>query len=210
VHHRVKNNLQVISSLLRLEAGRSEVVDTKAVLQSMQGRIRAMAQLHESLYRSGTFASVDLGVYLGQVANQAFKAQVFDDKKVALRLNMGSVTVGMDQAAACGLLVNELLSNSLKHGLTEDANRPSEICVSLQTQETNPALGDWCLCVSDQGAGLPEDFEARRQHSLGLQLVDDLSRQIGGTLSIRSAPGQGASFSISFKALAPTALVMPL
>jgi two-component sensor histidine kinase len=199
--------LQVVSSLLRLEAGRSAVADTKTVLQSMQGRIRAMAQLHESLYRSGTFASVDLGVYLGQVAAQAFKAQVWDGGKVRLKLDMGSVTVGMDQASCCGLLVNELVSNSLKHGLAAAADKASEISVSLQAQEAQ--LGHWCLSVSDKGSGLPEDFEARRQNSLGLQLVDDLSRQIGGSLRIRSAPGEGAAFSVTFKALAPAALVMP-
>ncbi len=211
VHHRVKNNLQVISSLLRLEAGRSAVTNTKAVLQGMQGRIRAMAQLHETLYRSGTFASVDLGVYLGQVAAQAFKAQVLDGSKACLKLAMGSVNVGMDQATACGLLVNELVSNSLKHGLAEAAHQQSEVCVSLQAQEAIDAVGNshWCLRVSDQGAGLPADFEARRQNSLGLQLIADLSQQIGGTLSIQSAPGQGAAFSINFKALAPAALVMP-
>ncbi|MBT9493781.1 MAG: PAS domain S-box protein [Paucibacter sp.] len=207
VHHRVKNNLQVISSLLRLEAGRSAVADTKAVLQSMQGRIRAMAQLHESLYRSGTFASVDLGAYLGQLASQAFKAQVLDSARVSLRLEMASVAVSMDQAAACGLLVNELVSNSLKHGLSGSAHRASQIVVSLQAQDVDAQ--DWCLRVSDNGPGLAPDFELRRLQSLGLHLVDDLSRQIGGSLSIASTPGEGAAFSVRFKPAAPAALVLP-
>ncbi|MCV2368920.1 PAS domain S-box protein [Roseateles oligotrophus] len=208
VHHRVKNNLQVITSLLRLEAGRSAVADTKAVLQAMQGRIRAMAQLHESLYRSGTFASVNLGSYLGQVGAQAFRAHLMDSCSVRLSLDMGSVLVGMDQAAACGLLINELISNGLKHGFsTEATGAAGEIKLGLQAHDGGAA--QWCLSVSDNGVGLPADYETRRQASLGLQLVDDLTRQIGGTLSIRSAPGQGAEFNIVFKALAPAALVMP-
>jgi PAS domain S-box-containing protein len=208
VHHRVKNNLQVITSLLRLEASRSAVADTKAVLQSMQGRIRAMAQLHESLYRSGTFASVDLGAYLGQIGSQAFRAQLEHIGAVRLTLEMGSVSVGMDQAAACGLLINELISNGLKHAFPASQREANgEIKLSLQAHEG--CASQWCLSVSDNGVGLSSDFESRRLASLGLQLVDDLSRQIGGTLSIRSAPGQGAEFSIVFKALAPVALVMP-
>jgi PAS domain S-box-containing protein len=98
VHHRVKNNMQVITSLLRLESRRSTVDDTKAVLGDMQSRIRAMALLHESLYRAGTFASVDLGSYLRQLSTQSFQTQATDTGAIKLELNLGSVQVGMDQA----------------------------------------------------------------------------------------------------------------
>jgi PAS domain S-box-containing protein len=209
VHHRVKNNLQVITSLLRLEAGRSLVTDTKEVLGYMRGRIRTLAQLHESLYRSGTFASVDLGVYLGQVATQAFKTQELHRDSVLLTLNLGSVQSGMDQATAAGLLLNELISNCLKHGFPE--GQTGEVSVALQpaNDQDKPPDGRWCLCVKDTGVGLPPNFEDKRKSSLGLKLVADLSHQLGGTLVIDAVPGAGARFSVVFTVQAPVALVMP-
>ncbi len=209
VHHRVKNNLQVITSLLRLEAGRSTTADTKEVLGYMRGRIRTMAQLHESLYRSGTFASVDLGVYLGQVATQAFKTQELHRDSVRLTLNLGSVQAGMDQATAAGLLLNELVSNCLKHGFPE--GRTGEVCVELQPahDHDSPPDGRWCLRVKDTGVGLSPDFEDKRKASLGLQLVTGLSQQLGGSLVIDSASGHGARFSVVFAVQAPARLVMP-
>jgi two-component sensor histidine kinase/ABC-type amino acid transport substrate-binding protein len=197
VHHRVKNNLQVITSLLRLEAGRSGQPDTRAVLQEMQGRIRAMALLHETLYRAGTFASVDLASYLKQLATQAFRAQ--SNGAVRLSLLLDTVQVSMDQATPCGLLVNELISNALKHAFP--AGQGGEIQVALQAMP-NPVGGapQWCLRVSDNGVGLPADFNVRRLSSLGLQLATDLARQLGGTLliSASSDSASGASFSVCF------------
>lgn len=203
VHHRVKNNLQVITSLLRLEARRSLQPDTKTVLADMQGRIRSMALLHESLYRSGTFASVDLGDYLRQLARQTFAAQTTGANRIELQLAMGSVQVGMDQAIPCGLLVNELISNGFKHAFPEA--RPGAIRVALQATAN---AGAWCLEVSDNGVGLPADFDARRVTALGLQLATDLARQLGGELQMESL--QGARFSVVFKAIAPAPLVMPV
>jgi PAS domain S-box-containing protein len=209
VHHRVKNNLQVITSLLRLEAGRSTVADTKAVLGYMRGRIRTMAQLHESLYRSGTFASVDLGVYLGQVATQAFRTQELHCDSVRLTLSLGSVQAGMDQAQAAGLLLNELISNCLKHGFPE--GQTGEVIVEFQpaNDQAKPFDGRWCLSVTDTGVGLPPDFEDKRKDSLGLQLVTDLSDQLGGTMVMETVPSSGARFKLVFTVQAPAALVMP-
>jgi len=197
VHHRVKNNLQVITSLLRLEAKRSGQPDTKATLTDMQGRIRAMALLHESLYRSGVFASVDLASYLKQLATQAFRAQ--SSGAVRLQLALASVQVSLDQATPCGLLVNELISNCLKHAFSADQGGDIHIDLhALASPDGNAP--QWCLRVSDTGVGLPADFEARRSHSLGLHLVTDLAHQLGGTLTIGAVPGSGsgASFAVSF------------
>lgn len=179
VHHRVKNNLQVITSLLRLEAGRSDHADTRAVLTEMQARIRAMALLHESLYRSGIFASVDLGAYLQQVVSQAFRTQFSRAGAVRLQLDLASVQVSMDQAMPCGLLVNELISNCFKHGFPDE--RSGELKVSLQAL---PGTDQVHLLVSDNGLGLPVDFAEKAESSLGLQLVSDLARQLGGKLEV--------------------------
>lgn len=205
VHHRVKNNLQVIMSLLRLEGRRSAQPDTQSVLGEMQSRIRSMALLHESLYRAGTFAAVDLGTYLHQLAAQSFRTHATSAGRIRLQLDLASVEVEMDQALPCGLLVNELLSNTLKHGFP--AGRTGDVRVELQPIAHGP---QWRLCVSDTGIGLPADFEARRTESLGLQLVSDLTAQLGGTLEIAPASGgSGAVFAVNFPLGAPQPAALP-
>nr|WP_315486797.1 PAS domain S-box protein [uncultured Undibacterium sp.] len=192
VHHRVKNNLQVISSLLRLESGRSNQENTKTVLNDMQGRIRSMALLHETLYRSGIFASADLAHYLKELATQAFRSHINSNGgAVRLELDLHSVSLSMDQATPCGLIVNELISNSLKHAFPD--GRSGVVKVSLIPQPETKSVN---IIVSDDGVGLPSDFDQRRELSLGLQLVDDLVTQIGGALSIET--GAGSKFSIRF------------
>lgn len=195
VHHRVKNNLQVIASLLRLESGRSAEATTRAVLKSMQGRIRAMALLHESLYRTENFARVDLAAYLRQVATQLFRAQNPDLGAVRLGLTLGPADVDIDQAIPCGLIVNELVTNALKHGFPE--GRGGEVRVGLHTD----AAGQVHLEVSDDGVGLPADFETKRALSLGLQLVSDLAQQLRATL----VAGSDASFNLTFTPRLPSA-----
>jgi PAS domain S-box-containing protein len=197
VHHRVKNNLQVVTSLLRLEAGRSAEPGTKAVLREMQSRIRTMAVLHETLYRSSTFASVELAAYLKQLATHLFRAHNTDPSGVRLGLDLMPVTVELDQAIPCGLLVNELLTNCLKHAFP--LGRGGEVRIALQLA----AEGQVRLQVSDTGPGLPAGFDVSRSQSLGLQLVSDLTRQLRGTLEI-GPPGQGASFTVTFTANLPT------
>lgn len=187
VHHRVKNNLQVISSLLRLETSRSAAHDTKRVLGDMQGRILSMAVLHETLYRSGRFGQVDLGGYLRQLAQQLFRAAASTTR---LRLELEPVFLEIDQAIPCGLIVNELLTNSLKHAFAEGT--AGEVAMSLAL---NPR-GEVQITVADTGVGLPTDFDTKRVRSLGLVLVTDLVRQIGGSLSI--GPGPGAAFGVTF------------
>ncbi len=205
VHHRVKNNLQVINSLLRLEARRSTVAHTKDVLDDMQARIRAMALVHESLYRSDTLASVDLASYLRQLATQAFQAQSRPSGGVQLELNLESVHVGMDQAIPCGLLLNELVSNCLKHGFPAGAT--GHIRITLQPLD---APQQWRLSVCDTGVGLPENFEDQRKNSLGLQLAADLARQLGGNLEMAPNPGNGVAITVNFMIIEPARLVMPV
>ncbi len=192
VHHRVKNNLQVITSLLRLESSRSNQDNTRTVLNEMQGRIRSMALLHETLYRSGIFASADLAHYLRELAIQAFRSHNnLNGGEIRLELDLHSVSVSMDMATPCGLIVNELISNCLKHAFPD--GRGGIVKISLQPNSETNAV---CMAVSDTGIGLPVDFLHRREQSLGLQLVDDLVAQIGGELSIES--DGGSAFKILF------------
>jgi PAS domain S-box-containing protein len=190
VHHRVKNNLQVVTSLLRLESGRSDSPETKSVLNDMQARIRSMALLHESLYRTGIFASADLGAYLRELATHAFRAHI-SSAGIQLHVDVVSVNVTMDQATPCGLLVSELISNSLKHAFPDGLH--GEIRLSLQPYGE---AGQMRLCVSDNGQGMPEDFAKRCERSLGLRLVTDLAKQMRGELTVIHHPN--AQFAVVF------------
>lgn len=191
VHHRVKNNLQVVSSLLRLEAARDANASTVSVLRDMQGRIQAMGLLHESLYGSGNFASVDLAAYLRQLATQAFATFSTRSGAVRLDVDLASVEVSMDQAITCGLLVNELVSNSLKHAFP--GGRTGVLRIALQALDSP---GHWQLRISDDGVGLPADLAQRQPRSLGLQLASDLADQLGGPLCRADGPGTG--FHVEF------------
>lgn len=200
VHHRVKNNLQVVISLLRLESQRSQEAGVKSALDEMQGRIRSMALLHELLYREGSFASVDLGQYLRRLCTETLRAMQTSPGQIKLELELASVKVSMDQATPCGLLVNELISNCVKHAFPD--GRQGMVKVQLQPLEGKEQFQ---LRVSDNGIGLPADFEDRRKTSLGLQLAGDLAGQLGSSLVI----GPAASFSLSFLPGAPVISAKP-
>ena len=191
VHHRVKNNLQVISSLVRLQSAQVENPVAQAALRDMQNRIGSMALLHETLYQSGNFARIDLGVYLQSLCSQLFHSLVADPDSIQLRLDVASVSLDASQAVPCGLLVNELVSNCLKHAFP--GGRTGEVRVELQSVDGGPAVR---LRVADNGVGLPADFDLRQLKSLGLQLVSDLVGQLQGRLEIGRGPG--AVFEVVF------------
>ncbi|MFZ1548177.1 MAG: sensor histidine kinase [Candidatus Nitrotoga sp.] len=180
-----------MASMLKLESRGNAHSPTQAVLDNMHGRIRSMALLHESLYRSEIFANVDLSDYLKQISTQVFRTLITQNGAIKLHLDLASVHVGMDQALPCGLLVNELISNCLKHGFPD--GRTGEIRIEL-----HPIHGDsqWQLRVSDTGVGLPNDFEFKKSHSIGMQLVSDLAKQLGG--SLETGLGTAAIFTTKF------------
>lgn len=190
VHHRVKNNLQIVTSLLRLEASRHANPETKAVLGDMQHRLVSMAMVHELLYRSGNVAQVELSAYLESVTRHLFGSLAPPGRRVALHTALEPARVEVDQAVPCGLLVNELLSNSLKHGFADEMS--GEVRVTLAWQHASSLQ----LAVRDSGVGLPDAVRRRQFDSLGLQLVSDLARQLRGTLDVGSGPG--ASFTLTF------------
>jgi PAS domain S-box-containing protein len=195
IHHRVKNNLQVITSLLRLEANRAASPDVRAVLVEMKNRVLSMALLHELLYRSDTLASVNLATYLTELGRQVFEGSALH-AGVRLESRLDPVAVDLDQAVPCGLLVNELLSNALKHAYPDGRRGVVRLTVS---HVLDPASGTDAvtITVEDDGPGLAPDFESRRQRSLGLQMVADLTRQLDGKLEI-DAPS-GARFRVRFQ-----------
>jgi two-component sensor histidine kinase len=191
VHHRVKNNLQVISSLIRLQATQVTNPAAQAALRDVQNRIASMALLHETLYQSESFARVDLATYLRSLCTQLFRSLVADPESIRLRLDVASVGLDVNQAVPCGLLVNELVSNCLKHAFPQGGG--GEVRVELHPVDGGPAVR---LRVADDGVGLPADFDLRQSRSLGLQLVSDLVGQLQGRLEIGRGPG--AVFDVVF------------
>ena len=191
VHHRVKNNLQVISSLMRLQSAQIENPVAQAALRDMQNRIASMALLHETLYQSGNLARVDLAAYLQSLCSQLFNSLVMDPGSIQLRLDVASVSLELSQAVPCGLIINELVSNCLKHAFPD--KRAGEVRVELQAVGGGASLR---LRVADNGVGLPATLDLQQLRSLGLQLVSDLVGQIQGRLEIGRGPG--AVFEVVF------------
>ena len=177
IHHRVKNNLQIIHSLLDLQA--MQVEDPKALemLQDSQGRIQSMALIHQTLYQSKDFAQVDFALFLETLTGQLHGSLGSD--RVAFELDLEQVMLPIQKAIPCGLIVNELVSNALKHGFPDGAKGVIKI-------ELRRADGGWVnFSVSDNGSGLAETLDLANTPTLGLHLVRLLSEQIGASLTVR-------------------------
>lgn len=191
VHHRVKNNLQVISSLLNLQATHAADPHVSSILNESQSHVRAMALTHQLLYERKDFTRIDLGEYLARLTQLLASSYREHSGRVTLRqiLPPEPQYIDMERAIPCGLVVNELVTNAFKHAFP--AGRAGEISIELR------ALDDiFELAVSDTGVGLRDDFSLANIKSLGLQLVPLLVDQVGGQFSV--GHGQGACFTLSF------------
>lgn len=186
-HHRVKNNLALITSLMRLE-GRRSVPETRTTLKEMEARVHSVALLNETLYKTANYSRVNLSDYLRQIATHIFEAHAPRIGAVELVLELEPVHLETSQAIPCGLMVNELIMNSLKHGFPD--SRSGEVRLSLRRD----GMGRVRLGLVDTGIGLPDGFVMGQSGSLGLNLVEDLARQLGGRLEV----GPGPAFSVTF------------
>lgn len=193
IHHRVKNNLQIISSLLNLQANSIDDPFTLGQFQDSQNRIRSMALIHERLYRSDDLARVDYGTYLRDLTNSLMQTYRKYAQAVTLKVETDPILLDVDTAIPCGLIVNELVSNALKHAFPD--GRAGEIGIEMR----RCGEGRYRLVVRDDGVGIPAELDYRHSVSLGLQLVNSLTRQIDGTLEL-SQEG-GTTFEILFSGL---------
>ena len=192
IHHRVKNNMQVISSLLRLQSDTIKDQQYADMFQESQERIKSMALIHEKLYRSGDLARVDFNEYIKSLMNGLFRSHGIDPGRITTKLKIEDVSLGLDQAIPCGLIINELVSNSLKYAFPEDRN--GEISVTLRSNSN----GEIELRVSDDGIEMPEDLDIRNIDSLGLELVTILAEdQLEGKIDLHRTGG--TTFRILFK-----------
>jgi two-component sensor histidine kinase/ABC-type amino acid transport substrate-binding protein len=190
VHHRVKNNLQVISSLIQLQSATLHDERDVALLEEMQQRIKSMALIHERLYRSDDLSSIDCAEYVKSVVADLQIAYLEVSGGVRVRLDLDSFPCSMDVAVPIGLVVNELVSNSFKY-----AFRPAgggTLSVSLKTR----ADGGFSLAVADDGPGLPADWEERSAASLGITLVKLLASQLDGALFFSGEGGTRIELTI--------------
>jgi two-component sensor histidine kinase len=192
IHHRVKNNLQVISSLLYLQSKNTEDPKTIEMFQESQDRIRSMALIHDRLYRSQDLNKIDLAEYIHDLATHLVHSYGANSGTVALSVSVDDVFVGVDAAIPCGLIVNELISNSLKHAFPN--GRDGEIHIVMHPGRDR----ELTMVVGDNGVGLPMGLDFRDTETLGLQLVNSLVAQVGGAIELHT--DGGTEFKITFTA----------
>ena len=190
IHHRVKNNLQIVISLLNLQSRQIPDENVIKILQESQNRIRVMALVHEKLYRSDDISHIILSEYIRNLVTILLDFYVLDRKLVTAKVEMKDITLNIDTAIPIGLMINELVSNSLKHAFPE--GRTGEIAISVQ--KVDHIL---TIVYRDNGVGIPEGFDWRNAPSLGLRLVISLVEQLSGTIELNR--NQGTEFTIIVK-----------
>lgn len=189
IHHRVKNNLQVISSLLNLQAERLADADSRAVFLESQNRVRAMALVHETLYGSESLAQIELPRYLERLCDSLVQTYPGSDR-ITIHHHVAAISLDLDRALPVGLIVSELVSNALKYAFPPPRRGRIEVVADVAEDEYI------VLKVSDNGVGLPDNFQLEQSQSLGLYLVRLLAQQLRGVLTID--PGDGTTFTLRF------------
>lgn len=189
IHHRVKNNMQVISSLLSLQAHYVHDKADVTLLQESQARVKTMALIHERLYRSENLANIDFGAYALMLSNDLLRA--YSARGVTLDINMSGISLDIERAIPCGLILNELVSNSLKYAFPE--GNGGRIFATMQRNDGGKTFS---YLIGDNGKGFPESIDFRTTESLGMQLVVTLTEQLGGTINLTKE--RGTEFCITF------------
>lgn len=190
IHHRVKNNLMVISSLLNLQSRYIKDEKSKEIFKESQNRAQSMALIHERLYRSTNMKSIDFADYIRSLTRDLFNTYSTQEDRIDLKMDVEDVEVDIDNAVPLGLIINEIVTNSLKYAFPDET--AGTISISFHKQKDQ-----YLLEVSDDGIGIPEEFEVEKSDSLGMMLINSLTYQIGGELEMERSPG--TTFRIKFK-----------
>jgi two-component sensor histidine kinase len=194
VHHRVKNNLQVISSLLSLQSEYATDQHVLEMFKESQHRVESMALVHERLYRADDSRRIDMADYTHTLATHLCVSYGTRAEPITLALDMeDNLTLGIDTALPCGLIIHELVTNALKHAFAD--GRKGEVRLAMAVNDA----GRYTLIISDNGIGFPTDLDFRNTESLGLQLVTTLTEQLEGTIALESKGG--TTFTIAFTEL---------
>lgn len=182
VHHRVKNNMAVISSLLSLQAERIEDPTVKAIFEESQQRVKAMALVHERLYQTENLESINFEYYIRSIVSEIISLHKIDTQLISIKINIENIMLDLETAIPCGLLINELLTNALKHAFHGHKNGVLSIDFT-KSGRTH------FLTISDNGIGLPEGYDFQKANTLGLELVNILAGQLNGSVQIKSENG---------------------
>lgn len=192
IHHRVKNNLQIISGLLYLQSRRSRDDGVTDILKESLNRVRSMALIHEQLYQSRDFSRINFKDYIGRITRNLASAYSDVASTVSIRLDFDDIFFSIKAAIPCGLIINELVSNSFKHAFPAGHGQRGEIVVSLHEKDEEIEIA-----VEDNGIGLPDDFHIGLSESCGMEIVKMLvEQQLEGKLTVKSQ--DGASFRLNF------------
>jgi PAS domain S-box-containing protein len=191
IHHRVKNNLQIIYSLLNLQKGYTNNEQVKRLFDECQNRIRAMTLIHEKLYQSEEPTHVNMNDYIQRLSKVLFQFYEIQVDKIAINIVVDEIILGVDCAISCGLILNELITNSLMHAFPE--NQKGEIAIQF-TLNKDEAIE---LTYSDNGVGIAGDLDFRKLQTLGLHLVTTLVRQLKGAMTVERVGG--TKYTITFK-----------
>ncbi len=183
IHHRVKNNLQIISSLLRLQSRNIKDNSLQEIFQVSQQRIRSIALIHESLYRSDDLGQINLSKYIHNLTSHLSSINAADAKGINFKISTDNIFLDINRAIPCGLLLNELITNALKYAFPEETK--GEIKIDLEKYKQNK----WRLSIADNGIGFPKGLDFRKTESLGLQLVNSLISQLNGTIKMQQKNG---------------------
>jgi len=192
IHHRVKNNMQIISSLLNLQTCQIKDKEISGMFQICQNRIKSMALIHQKLYQSEDFSSIDFSDYIRSLTERIYSIYEGDAENIDFKMNLNKIHLNINQAVPLGLITNELVSNSLKHAFSKKSGTP-QVTIVFETDDK----GSVTLMVSDNGVGLPSGFDLEKANSLGLKLVQNLVLQLNGSLEVDGS--QGACFKVSFR-----------
>ena len=190
IHHRVKNNMQVISSILFLQAKKSKDPALVEGLIESQNRVKSMVMIHEKLYKSEDLATFNYGEYIKDLTAFLFRSYSLDSSRIRLELDVGDIMLDTDTAVHCGLIINELVSNSMKHAFPDE----SAGCISISFN--NDGSDNYSLIVKDDGVGIKDNALAENKGTLGMQLIETLTDQLDGNIDISN--DNGTSFKIQF------------
>jgi two-component sensor histidine kinase len=190
VHHRVKNNLQIISSLLNLQAGYINDEKDLEFLKDSQSRVKSMAFIHEQLYKSSDFTNINFAKYIRSLISYLSYSHGLNLEKIKMNINVEDVSLNINTAIPCGLIINELVTNSIKYAFPDERSGIINVGLNSNYEEK------YVLTVGDDGIGLPEDIDYKNSATLGLQLVNNLSKQLDGSIELDRK--NGTQFKIFF------------
>ncbi len=191
IHHRVKNNLQIVASMLQLQLGYIEDRNARMLFEESQKRVESMSLIHEKLYRTKDLARVDFHDYVNTLIGNLLTLNTGGSKRIGINSAIEGVTLDVNSAIPCALIINELVSNSLRHAFPDGQTGRIDIFMHPDRE------GRIALQVGDNGIGFPEDLDFRNTKSLGMQLVTSLVVQLGGVIELDR--GEGTSFNITFR-----------